>query len=79
MNEINLSDNIIRLRHKHKLTQEQLANFIGVTKASVSKWENGTSDPSTSNLLALAKLYGISAEELLNSIKSKENNSKEES
>jgi len=29
------------------------------------KWENGTSDPSTSNLMALAKLYGISAEELI--------------
>lgn len=50
-----------------------------MSRQAVSKWENGTSDPSTSNLLALAKLYGISAEELLNSIKSKENNSKEES
>ena len=59
MNELNFSDNIVKLRHKKKITQEQLADFIGVTKASVSKWENGTSDPSTSNLLALAKLYGI--------------------
>jgi len=79
MDVLNLSENIIRLRHARKLTQEELADFIGVTKASVSKWENGTSDPSTSNLLALAKLYGIPAGELLNSIKSKENNSKEES
>ena len=35
---------------------------------AVSKWENGTSDPSTANLIALAKLYGISAEELLNNL-----------
>ena len=35
---------------------------------AVSKWENGTSDPSTSNLIALAKLYGISAEDLLKSV-----------
>jgi transcriptional regulator with XRE-family HTH domain len=36
----------------------------------VSKWENGTADPSTSNLLALAKLYGVSAEALLSQVKS---------
>ena len=34
----------------------------------VSKWESGTADPSTSNLLALAKLYGVSAEDLLRSV-----------
>ena len=36
MNKLNLSDNIIRLRHEKKLTQEELADFIGVTKGSVS-------------------------------------------
>ena len=34
----------------------------------VSKWETGTADPSTSNLLALAKLFGVSAEELLRQV-----------
>lgn len=43
MNALNISENIIRLRHERKLTQEQLAGFIGVTKASVSKWETGVS------------------------------------
>lgn len=38
---------------------------VGVSRQAVSKWENGVSDPSTSNLIALAKLYGLSAEELL--------------
>lgn len=50
------------------MTQEFVAEHLGVSRQAVSKWENGTSDPSTSNLLALAKLYGISAEELLKSI-----------
>ena len=48
-----------------KMTQEFVAEHLGVSRQAVSKWENGTSDPSTSNLLALAKLYGISAEDLL--------------
>ena len=39
MNKLNLPENIIRLRHEKKLTQEELADFMGVTKASVSKWD----------------------------------------
>ena len=38
---INFSENISRLRREKKITQEQLADFVGVTKASVSKWETG--------------------------------------
>ena len=49
------------------MTQEFVAEHLGVSRQAVSKWESGVSDPSTSNLLALAKLYGISAEELLKS------------
>ena len=55
-------------RIRCKMTQEFVAEHLGVSRQSVSKWENGTSDPSTGNLLALAKLYGISAEELLKEI-----------
>jgi transcriptional regulator with XRE-family HTH domain len=51
------------------MTQEFVAEAIGVTRQAVSKWENGTADPSTSNLLALAKLYGVNAEELLSQVK----------
>lgn len=59
-----LKENRIRCQ----MTQEFVAERLGVSRQAVSKWENGTSDPSTSNLLALAKLYGISAEDLLKSI-----------
>ena len=52
-------------RTASKMTQEFVAEALGVSRQAVSKWENGTSDPSTTNLLALAKLYGVPAEELL--------------
>ena len=55
-------------RIRCQMTQEFVAEQLGVSRQAVSKWENGTSDPSTSNLLALAKLYGASPEELLNAV-----------
>ena len=57
MHGLNIAENIIRLRHVRKITQKDLADFIGVTKASVSKWESGASDPSPTNLTALADLF----------------------
>ena len=56
-------------RIRCKMTQEFVAETIGVSRQAVSKWELGTSDPSTSNLFALAKLFGVTAEELLEGIK----------
>ena len=55
-------------RIRCQMTQEFVAERLGVSRQAVSKWENGTSDPSTSNLLALAKLYGVSPEELLHAV-----------
>ena len=55
-------------REECKMTQE-LAEKLGVSRQAVSKWENGTSDPSTSNLIALAKLFDLSAEELLHEVR----------
>lgn len=52
-------------RIRCQMTQEFVAETLGVSRQSVSKWENGSSDPNTSNLIALAKLYKISPEELL--------------
>jgi len=50
------------------MTQEYVAETVGVSRQAVSKWETGTSEPSTTNLLALAKLFNISVEELLRGI-----------
>ena len=55
-------------RVRCKMTQEFVAESLGVSRQAVSKWETGTADPCTSNLLALAKLFGVSAEELLRSV-----------
>ena len=55
-------------RVRCKMTQEFVAESLGVSRQAVSKWETGTADPTTSNLLALAKLFGVSAEELLRSV-----------
>ena len=54
-------------RIRCQMTQEFVAESVGVSRQAVSKGENGSSDPSTSNLLALAKLFGVSAEALLRS------------
>ena len=47
------------------MTREFVAEPLSVSRQAVSKWENSLSDPFTANLIALAKLYGIPAEELL--------------
>ena len=53
------------LRYNQDLSLGEIAQVMGVSRQAVSKWESGASDPSTTNLLALAKLFGVSAEELL--------------
>ncbi|MFI3231395.1 MAG: helix-turn-helix transcriptional regulator, partial [bacterium] len=63
-----LGELIRQNRLDHHMTQEFVAEALGVSRQAVSKWENGTSDPSTSNLLAIAKLFDISAEELIKQI-----------
>lgn len=50
------------------MTQEYVAEALGVSRQAVSKWETGAAEPSTSNLLALAKLYGVDPGELLRGV-----------
>lgn len=52
-----------------KMTQEFVAESLGVSRQAVSKWESGASAPSTTNLMALAKLFGVEAEALLKEAK----------
>ena len=65
---VSLGDALREHRTRCKMTQEFVAESLGVSRQAVSKWENGTSDPNTSNLIALAKLFGISAEDLLKEV-----------
>ena len=55
-------------RIKCNMTQEFVAEQLGVSRQAVSKWEKGTSDPCTSNLMALSRLYDVPAEEILKKI-----------
>lgn len=60
-----LGETLKELRTGRNMTQEFVAESLGVSRQAVSKWENGSSEPSTSNLIAIAKLYEIPPEELL--------------
>lgn len=52
-------------RKEKGITHEKLAEYIGVSKASVSKWESGQSYPGILLLLELATFFNISVDELL--------------
>lgn len=51
-----------------KMTQEYVAEYLGVSRQAVSKWERGESDPNMSNLIAMAKLYGVAVEGILKQV-----------
>lgn len=62
---IYLSENIRKLRKEKDITQETLAEFLGVTFQSVSKWERGESYPDITILPGIASFFGVSVDELL--------------
>ncbi|MBQ2903171.1 MAG: helix-turn-helix transcriptional regulator [Clostridia bacterium] len=62
---IHIGENIKKLRKEKNITQEALANFIGVSYQSVSKWERYESYPDITLLPALASFFGVTTDELL--------------
>lgn len=54
-----------KCRKQSGLTQKQVAGKLGVYQSNISDWENNVSRPEYENLLALAKLYGVTLYELL--------------
>lgn len=65
MKQFRLSENLVNFRKKFGVTQEVIADFLGVTKASVSKWETGLSMPDIAQLPKLASYYDVSIDELM--------------
>lgn len=65
MKELNIAQVIVHHRRKRGATQEELAYFMGVSKASVSKWETGQSYPDITFLPQLASYFNISIDELI--------------
>lgn len=65
MELLHLGENIIRLRKKEHMTQEELANYMGVSKSSVSKWETSATYPDIMFLPELANLFNVTLDELI--------------
>lgn len=65
MNTLRIAENITQFRKKKGVTQDEMATFLGVTKASVSKWENGTTYPNIELLRDLAIVLDVSVDEIL--------------
>jgi len=62
---IKIADRLVKLRKANGLSQEELADKLGLSRQAVSKWERAEASPDTDNLICLAKLYGVSLDELL--------------
>lgn len=60
-----LFEKIKLLRRRSGLTQEQLAERIGVTRQALSKWETGDAAPDTANVIQLARLFSVTTDSLL--------------
>lgn len=61
-----LNEKIAYYRREKKLSQEELAARVGVSRQAVSKWELGEASPDINKLLALAKAFGVTTDHLLN-------------
>lgn len=61
-----LGEKIHELRKAHKMSQERMAELLGVSRQAVSKWETGQSNPNTENLICLAEIFNVTVEELTN-------------
>ena len=68
-----LHEKIYILRKKNGLSQEALAENLGVSRQSVSKWETGEATPEVNKLLSLSKLFGVTTDYLLNDELEEEN------
>ncbi len=72
-----LSENLKRIRKENDLSQEQLAEQLGVSRQSVSKWESGQSYPEMDKVLLICKLYNFNMDELMNENVKEVNESKQ--
>ena len=62
---IEIANRLVHLRKSSHLSQEALAEKLGISRQAVSKWERAEASPDTDNLILLAKLYHVSLDELL--------------
>lgn len=60
-----LSDQIRKYRKEKGLSQDELAEKLGVSRQSISLWENGQTQPTIENILALARIFNVSTDAIL--------------
>ena len=65
MRDYDSGNKLYELRKKHNLTQEELAYKLKISDKAISKWENGSSKPSISNLKKLSEIYDMSIDKIL--------------
>lgn len=63
---IEIANRLLEYRKKSGLSQEELAEKLDISRQSVSKWERAEASPDTDNLIELAKIYGVTMDDLLN-------------
>lgn len=63
--DITTANRLYELRKQHGYSQDELAEMLNVSRQAVSKWERSESSPDTDNLIALARLYNVSLDQLL--------------
>ncbi len=63
--DIATADRLVQLRKSNGLSQESLAALLGVSRQAVSKWERAEASPDTDNLIALAGIYNMTLDQLL--------------
>src|SRR5690606_16493869 len=62
-----ISQNIKFLRKRERLTQEQLAEKVGIKRSLLGAYEEGRADPRLNNLLAIARIFDVSVDQLISS------------
>ena len=62
---MNLGETIYRLRTKQVMSQDTLAEALGVSRQSVSKWENNAAVPELEKLIKMSELFGVTLDELV--------------
>ena len=65
MNSSDIGKYLSELRKYYKITQDELAGRLGVSRQAVSKWETGTTIPDIELLMRLSEIYGVSINDIL--------------
>lgn len=59
------AEKIVQLRKKNNLSQEDLADSIGVSRQAISRWESGGAYPDATNIIQLSRLFGVTTDYIL--------------